>query len=77
MFGPNLNGVLGRRSGSLSGYVFSPAMAKSNFTWTRSTLDVYLSGPQTLVPNNRMPFGALTDAQMRNDIICKLENSNN
>ena len=75
-FGPNLNGVLGRRSGSLPGYVFSPAMAKSYLTWTRSTLDVFLRGPQLLVPDSRMPFGALRDAQMRSNIICKLANSN-
>ena len=76
-FGPNLHGVLGRRSGSLPGYVFSPALANSFFVWTASKLDVFLTGPQILVPGSRMPYRGLADAQVRDAIICKLANSTN
>lgn len=76
-FGPNLHGVLGRISGSLVGYAFSEAMVKSRLTWTQSAMDVFLSAPQSLVPGNAMPYGAVSDPAERAAIICKLANSNN
>lgn len=71
-FGPNLNGLIGRQAGTLRGYVFSPAMANSNFIWSREQIDQFLRGPQVKVPGNRMPFGLISDDQTRAEIICKL-----
>lgn len=76
-FGPNLHGVLGRISGSLAGYAFSEAMVKSRLTWTQSAIGVFLSAPQSVVPGNAMPYGAVSDPAERAAIMCKLANSNN
>ena len=59
--GPNLKGVVGRRAGSVPGFRYSAAMAKSGLTWTPTTLKAFLQHPQATVPGNRMPFGGFSN----------------
>ncbi len=55
--GPNLWGVVGRKSGTAPGYTeYSPAMQKANVTWTAENIDKYLANPKTFVPENWMNF---------------------
>src|SRR5207248_5177105 len=37
--GPTLEGVVGRKSGSIRGYRYSRAMKNANLTWDEKTLD--------------------------------------
>lgn len=41
--GPSLAGVIGRKSGTESGFVYSEAMKNANITWTPTTLATYLA----------------------------------
>lgn len=55
--GPNLQGVIGRRAGSLAGFGYSPAMRAAGargLTWTAETLDRYLADPEAVVPGTSM-----------------------
>lgn len=52
--GPNLNGLFGRKAGSLAGYNYSPALKASGLTWNAQTLDQFLAAPTTKVPGTRM-----------------------
>lgn len=52
--GPNLNGVVGRRSASVAGYNYSTGMKAANLTWNATTLDGFLSGPSRTVRGTRM-----------------------
>ena len=70
--GPMLDGVVGRRAGSVAGYPYSAALAKSGFTWDAGTLNKWLAGPQRFVPGAEMPF-SLPDAVRRRDVIAYLE----
>lgn len=70
--GPLLEGVVGRRAGSVPGYPYSAALAQSGITWNASTLDKWLAGPQHFVPGAQMPF-SLPDAVRRRDVIAYLE----
>lgn len=51
--GPNLAGVVGRKSGSTA-YAYSPALKNAKLVWTKANLDRFLSGPAKMVPGTRM-----------------------
>ncbi|MDG3442100.1 c-type cytochrome [Nitrospirillum amazonense] len=70
--GPNLWGVVGRKSASEEGFNYSPAMKAANKTWDAATLDVYLTKPAALVPGTRMAFPGIPSAQDRADVIAYL-----
>src|SRR6476659_255609 len=48
--GPQLNGVVGRKAGTLADYMYSDANKNSGITWTEDVLTKYLAGPQQVVP---------------------------
>jgi cytochrome c len=54
--GPNLYGVIGRKSGSVPGYVYSPALAASGFAWTEDALDRWIENAKAVVPGNNMAY---------------------
>ena len=70
--GPMLAGVVGRRAGSVPGYPYSAALARSGVVWEAATLDKWLAGPEHFVPGAEMPF-SLPDAMRRRDVIAYLE----
>ena len=41
--GPSLAGIVGRKSGSVEGYAYSPAMKEADITWTPENLDKFLA----------------------------------
>lgn len=70
--GPRLNGLFGRRAGSIDGFAYSKAMARmgaDGLTWTLETLDPYIENPKALVSGTRMAFKGLDDAQKRADLL--------
>jgi len=40
-FGPSLAGVVGRQSGTLAGFTFTPAMMNAHLVWDAKTLDEF------------------------------------
>jgi cytochrome c oxidase assembly protein Cox11 len=70
--GPMLDGVVGRRAGSVPGYPYSTALAQAGITWDADTLDKWLAGPQHFIPGAQMPF-SLPDAVRRRDVIAYLQ----
>jgi cytochrome c oxidase assembly protein subunit 11 len=71
-FGPMLGGVVGRKSGSVAGYPYSPALKGAGLTWTADNLDRWLAGPQQFIPGVKMPIRVL-EATSRRDIIAYLQ----
>ena len=71
--GPNLYGIVGRKSGAIPGFTYSKANLESNCTWDRATLDIYLENPKKFMPGNKMAFAGLKKAQERADLIAYLE----
>src|SRR5262245_36277660 len=71
--GPSLHGVFGRKAGEIADYRYSPALKRSGITWTPQTLDQFIADPQKVVPANRMPYGGMTDAADRADLIAYLQ----
>ena len=70
--GPNLFGVVGRKSATMAGYMYSPAMMKANLTWDVPTLQTYLQGPQKKVPGTKMGFPGFSDPMDEADVIAYL-----
>lgn len=55
-FGPQLNGILGRRAGDQPGYSYSDAMRKSQVIWSEPSLAAFIKRPEQVVPGTRMRF---------------------
>lgn len=71
LVGPSLNGVYGRKSGAVTGYQYSKAMAGANLTWDADTLDKFLASPGQTVPGTKMLIG-VPNPMDRADIIAFL-----
>ncbi|MSO30171.1 MAG: c-type cytochrome [Acidobacteria bacterium] len=71
--GPSLHGIINRKAASIDDFRYSPAMRKSDVTWTAETLETFIADPQKLVPANRMAYAGLTDAAQRADLIAYLQ----
>lgn len=72
-FGPPLNGIFGRASGSVADYQYSDAMKSAGIVWTRETLTAYLEAPKKVVPGTRMIFWGLSDPQKIEDVLAYLQ----
>ena len=70
--GPELNGIVGRKAGSVEGYAYSEANKGSGITWDVATLDVYLKDPKAKVPGTKMAFPGLPNDKDRADVIAYL-----
>jgi cytochrome c len=66
--GHNLFGVAEGKAGTLAGYSYSRAMAKSGLTWDEPTLARDLKGPSALVPGTKMTFAGFSIPQQANDV---------
>jgi len=73
--GPHLNGIFGRQAGSVEGFAYSRALREAGangLVWSGQTLDAFLAGPATVVPQSRMSFGGLSAADDRANLLAWL-----
>jgi cytochrome c len=70
--GPSLKGIVGRKAASREDFRYSPAMTRSNITWTEADLKEFLSDPQGKVKGNRMPFSGLPNRADVDDLVAYL-----
>lgn len=70
--GPMHRGVVGRRSATVAGFSYSPALRNAGITWTPAALDTWLAGPQRMVRGSRMYLVVASPAD-RAAIIAHLE----
>lgn len=68
-FGPQLNGLFGRRAGSAPDYAYSPAMKQSGIVWDEATLSAFLQDPEKVVPGTKMRFWGIGDARERKALL--------
>lgn len=74
--GPQLNGIVGRKAGTVEGFNYSPvnkAAGEKGLVWTEAELSAYLADPRKYMPGNRMAFVGLKDEQDRADLIAYLK----
>jgi cytochrome c len=57
--GPLLNGLDGRKSGTLAGYSYSDANKASGITWSEESFLEYIKDPKAKIPNTKMAFAGI------------------
>jgi cytochrome c len=71
--GPVLNGLFGRKSGTIEGFSYSPANKNSGITWDEATFRDYIKDPRAKIPGTKMVFPGLKDPKQVEDIIAYLK----
>jgi cytochrome c len=59
--GPALNGLFGRKAGSVEGFAYSDANKNSGVTWDEPTFAKYIKDPREFMPGNKMAFAGIKD----------------
>lgn len=57
--GPVLNGLMGRKTGSIEGFNYSDANKESGLTWSEATFKEYIRNPKAKIPGTKMVFAGL------------------
>jgi cytochrome c len=73
LVGPALNGLIGRKAGSVEGFNYSDANKNSGITWDEATFREYIKNPKAKIPNTKMVFPGLTDEKDISDLLAFLE----
>jgi len=71
--GPNLHGLIGRKTGQAPGFDYTDANKAKGITWNKETLFVYLENPKKFIPGTKMVFAGLKKKNERADLIAYLE----
>jgi len=71
--GPQLNGIIGRKSGTVESYNYSKANKESGITWDEATFREYIKDPKAKIPGTKMIYAGLKDEQKTNDLIAFLK----
>jgi cytochrome c len=72
-YGPVLNGLIGRKAGTVPGYKYSAATENSGIVWTDATLSSYLKQPKHDVPGTNMTFPGLQDQTDIDNVIAYIK----
>ncbi|PJG49592.1 cytochrome c family protein [Sphingobium sp. LB126] len=73
--GPSLAGIMGRTSGAVPGFAYSPAMKNAKIRWDAKSLDAFLTKPAAKVPGSKMIFAGLPNPADRANLIAYLASS--
>jgi cytochrome c2 len=71
LVGPPLDGVVGRKVGSVPGYAYSDAFKAGGFIWTSEKLTAFLQDPGS-IPGSNMVATPLSEQDAR-DVVALLE----
>ncbi|MGZ5897158.1 MAG: c-type cytochrome [Xanthobacteraceae bacterium] len=66
--GPVLNGLDGRKSGSVENYSYSDANKNSGITWNETEFLDYITDPKAKIPNTKMIFPGIKTEKERKDL---------
>jgi len=71
--GPNLFGIVGRKSATLAGFEYSGPMKASGITWTDDKLSQWVAGPAKMVPGTKMAFPGITSKGDIRNVVAYLD----
>ena len=57
--GPVLNGLEGRKSGTIEGYNYTDANKNSGITWDEAQFKEYINDPRAKIPGTKMVFAGI------------------
>jgi cytochrome c len=71
--GPHLNGVIGRKAGTVAGYSYSAANQSSGVTWDEEMFTQYIKNPRGKIPGTKMSYAGLKDEKRIKDLVAFLK----
>ena len=71
--GPNLNGLFGRKSGTVEGYSYSEANKNSGITWEPVVFAEYIKNPRAKIPGTKMVFAGIQNEKEIADLTAYLD----
>ena len=71
--GPELNGLFGRKSGSVAGYNYSDANKNSGITWDEAVFAEYIKDPKAKIPGTKMAFAGIKKEDEIKDLTAYLK----
>jgi len=66
--GPVLNGLEGRKSGTIEGYTYTEANKNSGITWSEDTFKDYIKDPRAKIPGTKMVFAGIKNDKEVTDL---------
>ena len=63
--GPVLNGLEGRKSGTIEGYNYTDANKNSGITWDEKVFAEYITDPRAKIPGTKMVFAGIKSENER------------
>jgi cytochrome c len=73
LVGPVLNGLFGRKAGTIEGFNYSEANKNSGIVWDEAVFREYIKNPKAKIPNTKMVFAGIADDQDIDDLIAYLK----
>ena len=71
--GPVLNGLFGRKSGTIEGYNYSDANRNSGIAWDEAVFAEYIRDPKAKLPGTKMSFAGIKNEQEVRDLTAFLK----
>jgi cytochrome c len=68
LVGPELNGLDGRKAGTVEGYNYSDANKNSGITWNEAQFKEYIRDPKAKIPGTKMAFAGIKNDKEVNDL---------
>lgn len=68
LVGPVLNGLDGRKSGTIEGYNYSEANKNSGITWDEAVFKEYITNPRAKIPGTKMVFAGINSENERTNL---------
>ena len=59
--GPKLNGLDGRKSGTIEDYEYTEVNKNAGITWSDETFKEYIKDPRAKIPGTKMVFAGIKD----------------
>ena len=66
--GPELNGIDGRKAGTVPNFEYSDANKNSGIVWNEETFEDYIINPAAKVPGTKMIFPGIKNEQQAKDL---------
>jgi cytochrome c len=71
-YGPLLDGIVGRKAGTVEGYPYSEALKGAGFVWTPGALRAWMEDNDSFVPGTKMRHVGIEDATVQEFILAYL-----
>ncbi len=66
--GPVLNGLEGRKSGTIESYNYTEANKNSGITWDEAAFKEYIADPRAKIPGTKMVFAGVKNDKEKADL---------